>query len=145
MGSAVLAEHDTLRPPRRRDAAKASWRQARAVELALLGRSYDSIAREVGFANRGNAWRTVQKALGDRVVEGVDELRALEVDRLDSLQEAAWPHAMAGDLAAFDVILRIIAARSRLLGLHASPAAGSAPIRTVVLGQDSATRQATEN
>ena len=60
-------------------------RSQKAVELSLDGWSYDYIARGVGLSNRGNAWRTVQKALGDRVVAGVDELRELECDRLDAL------------------------------------------------------------
>jgi hypothetical protein len=144
VGSTALAEHDTPRAPCRRDAASASWRQARAVELALLGRSYDSIALEVGYANRGNAWRTVQKALNERVVEGVDELRALELDRLDSLHEVVWPKAMAGDLAAASVILRIMDKRARLLSLYPSPEANQPPVLMVVQSSAPATMPATE-
>lgn len=40
-----------------------------------------------------------------RVLAGVDELRALELDRLERLHEAAWPRAMAGDLALASLIL----------------------------------------
>jgi hypothetical protein len=144
VGPTALAEHDTLRPPRRRDAARAVWRQARAVELALQGRSYDSIALEVGLANRGNAWRTVQKALNDRVVDGVDQFRALELDRLDRLHEAMWPRAMAGDLAAASVILRIMDKRARLLGLYASAQTTEPQVRAVTQASMPATRQATD-
>ena len=119
MGAAAAAEQDTHRAPRRCDAARASWRQARAVELALAGRSYDQIAHEVGYTNRGNAWRAVQRALRDRVVADVDELREVELARLDALQAAAWPLAEAGDLAAIDSVLRVMDKRARLLGLNA--------------------------
>jgi hypothetical protein len=121
-----------VRPPRRRDAARATWRQARAVELALQGYSYDAIASEIGVSNRGNAWRTVQKALHDRVVTGVDELRAVELDRLDVLQVAAWDRAATGDLAAVLVVLRVMDRRARLLGLYAPHDTNPAPVKTVV-------------
>jgi len=103
---------------RPRDAARAQWRRARAVELALDGKSYDFIAREIGVSSRGNAWRTVQKALNDRVVAGVDELRELECDRLDALQVAVWAKAEQGDLKAIETVLKIMDRRARLLGLY---------------------------
>ena len=40
-----------------------------------------------------------------------------EVSRLNALQAAVWPAAMAGDLQALIVAARIIDARCRLLGL----------------------------
>ena len=40
--------------------ALAKWRRTRCVELALAGHSYDEIALEVGYQNRGTAWRAVR-------------------------------------------------------------------------------------
>ena len=88
--------------------------------MALDGKSYDFIAREIGVSNRGNAWRTVQKALNDRVVAGVDELRELECDRLDALQVAAWAKVEQGDLKAIETVLKIMDRRARLLGLYSA-------------------------
>ena len=96
----------------------ARWRQAKAVELARAGHDYDSIADQVGYSNRGTAWRVVQKALGARVVDGVDELRQVELDRLDRLLKAHWGKALAGDLPSAHVVLRTIEQRTRLLGLE---------------------------
>jgi transposase-like protein len=42
---------------RRRNRPLAAWRKARAVELAIEGRTYGEIATEVGYANRGTAYR----------------------------------------------------------------------------------------
>ena len=114
----------------------AGWRRAKAVELARAGHSYDRIAEVCGFANRGTAWRTVQKALTAQVVTGVDELRELELERLDHLLRAHWGKAMAGNLASSKVILRVIEQRSRLLGLEyvhkgAAPSGPVSIIRTV--------------
>jgi hypothetical protein len=65
----------------------------------------------------------------------VDELRRLEIDRLDVLQAALWPQAMAGDTAAACVVLRIIEQRTRLLGLGREhrPGPGTGQPTTVVV------------
>ena len=100
--------------------ALARWRQCRAVELVLQGAKYDDVARAVGYANRGTAHRAVAKALSERLVDGIDELRALEVARLDALQAALWPQAEAGDTKAATTVTRIIDRRCRLLGLYSA-------------------------
>ena len=46
-------------------------------------------------------------------------MRRLEVDRLDALQAALWPTALAGDTAAATIVLRIIEQRARVLGMGA--------------------------
>lgn len=131
--SACLAE-DTMRRSRRQDAALAHWRQARAVELAISGHDYDTIAREVGYSNRGTAHRTVQKALRQRTVEGVDQLREVEVQRLDALLKAHWEQAIDGDVVAANVVLRVIDQRVRLLGLEwTADATLTGPV-SIVLG-----------
>jgi hypothetical protein len=108
----------TVEQPALRGKALARWRRNAAVSLAAAGHGYDQIAAMVGYANRGTAWRVVQEALRDRVVEQVDELRELERHRLDSLQAAFWEPAMRGDAKAADRVLKIMAQRSRLLGLE---------------------------
>lgn len=97
--------------------AQSKLKRARAVELVAAGKSYDEVAEAVGYSHRGSAHRAVFKALSEREVAGVEELRAVEVARLDALQEALWDQAMAGDASAASAILRVIEQRSRLLGL----------------------------
>ena len=97
--------------------AVAREKRARAVELLIDGHSYEEIARRVGYAHRGSAYKAVSKALDERVAHGVDELRALEVERLDALQAALWESALAGDGRSVMAILRVIECRIRLLGL----------------------------
>jgi hypothetical protein len=112
------------------DKALASWRKCRAVfELALHGKSYDQIAREVGYANRGTAHRVVANALADRLVDGIDELREWEAARLDALQACAWDKAMTGDVRAVNSILKKIDRRCRLFGLYGHGPAATPPLR----------------
>ncbi|MFI1360284.1 hypothetical protein ACH4TV_42885 [Streptomyces sp. NPDC020898] len=67
------------------------------------------------------ACRDVRTALADRRAElndDVDELRALEADRLDRLFFVAYKKAVREqDFAAIDRTLRITERRARLLGL----------------------------
>ena len=96
-------------------------KRVRCVELAAQGMSYDAIAQAVGYTNRGGAYKAVSAALRAQQAPAVDELRALEVERLDALQRAFWDAALEGDLRAVDRVLRVIQARVRLLGLDLSP------------------------
>ncbi|MGH3262871.1 MAG: hypothetical protein ACRDNS_12820, partial [Trebonia sp.] len=61
-------------------------KQAAALSLVRAGRSYDQIAEDLGYANRGSAWRLVQNGLKttvDRLAQGHLEM---ELERLDALQ-----------------------------------------------------------
>jgi hypothetical protein len=97
--------------------AKVLNKQDKAVRLLREGKSYDEIAKILGYANRGSAWRLVQNALRDTVTTDVEEHRAIELHRLDALQHAHWDQACDGDIGAAVVVLRVIEQRSRLLGL----------------------------
>jgi hypothetical protein len=98
--------------------AEASWKAARAVELVREGKTYDQVARAVGYANRGTAHRVVTKALAERLVDGIDDLRSIEVARLDALQAALWPRVEKGEVRAINSVLRLIDRRCRLYGLY---------------------------
>jgi hypothetical protein len=103
---------------RHRNRALAAERRSRAVEMALTGSSYQAIADELGYANRGTVYRLVKNALEDRQVESIDELRRLEVDRLDALQVAIWDDAVGGDVRAVAAAVRILHLRAKILGLY---------------------------
>lgn len=60
-------------------------RDAQACRLRTRGESYDQIARALGFRDRSGARRAVQRALVVTRQEPADELRALELERLDDL------------------------------------------------------------
>jgi hypothetical protein len=102
---------------RHRNRALATSRRVRAVELRAAGLTYEQIAAELGYASRGTVYRIVSEALQAQTVEGVDQLRSVEVERLDTLQHGVWQKAMAGDVHAGSLAVRIIMARCRLLGL----------------------------
>ena len=111
----------TALPPvqgQHRNRALAAARRARAVELRTAGRTYDRIAAELGYANRGTVYRVVAEALKAQTMDAVGELRSLEVERLDHVQLAMWQKAMDGDVPSAIAVVRCIMARCRLLGLE---------------------------
>jgi hypothetical protein len=116
--------------------ALATWRASRSIELMAEGKTYDQIARAVGYANRGTAHRVVAKALSERLTEDVEQLRAVEGARLDALQAGLWEQAVAGDRHAARIVVRIIDQRSRLFGLYDVPPVWSP--KALVMSRDEA-------
>jgi hypothetical protein len=100
-----------------RNRALAAARRAKAVELRTAGLTYDQIAVELGYANRGTIYRVVAEALKAQTAEAIAKLRSLEVERLDHVQLAMWQRAMDGNVPSATAVVRCIMARCRLLGL----------------------------
>lgn len=110
---------------------RARERESQAVQLRIAGVSYEAIAQRLGMTPAG-AYKAVKRALRrviEKTTEDAEELRRLEIGRLDRLLLAVWPLATgrqpgaAGpDLGAVDRALRIIERRCELLGLNAPKA-----------------------
>lgn len=96
---------------------EAATKRARALELRKAGATYDVIATQVGYSNRGNAYRAIQTALKEITAEPAREVITLELERLDAMLLGLWPQARKGNLGAVDRVLRIQERRARLLGL----------------------------
>ena len=92
-------------------------RRTKAVRLAASGMDYTQIAQQLGYHDRSGAFKAISAALRAQQAEAVDELRALEIERLDALQRSCWDAALEGAIPAVDRVLKVIAARVRLLGL----------------------------
>lgn len=93
-------------------------RAARVLELRKTGMSFTRIARATGYTKAG-AYGAFRRALLAIVQEPAEEVRVLEVARLDALLESLWATAIAGDLRAVDRVLAVMTRRASLLGLDA--------------------------
>jgi len=115
---------------RRRD------REEQALALRRTGMSYQRIADQLGVSKQ--AAHGMLKALfaesARELAEDANEVRQLEVERLDVLLEGIWHRAtVEAEEKAIETCLRIMARRSALLGLDAPKrqeltGAGGAPI-----------------
>jgi hypothetical protein len=79
------------------------------------GFSYEEIAKRVGFANKGGAWKAVERAQGDLPAGDPKDL-VLERTRLDMLQRSLMQKALTGDVPAVMAVLKISEHRARLVG-----------------------------
>lgn len=98
---------------------EATERQRQAVELRKAGGSFEEIARQLGYKDPSGAYRAVRTALRKTIQQPADELRQLEVARLDALLVGLWSDARKGDVAKIDRVLKIMQRRADLLGLDA--------------------------
>lgn len=126
-------------------------RDAECARLRAQGHTLQEIADEVGYAQGSSVRLAIQRALILTAQEAGDELRALELQRMDMLLNKAWaamdethPTVSQGRVVmhdgkpvadvqamfgAMDRILRIMERRAKLLGLDA-------PTRHTVLSVD---------
>lgn len=116
-------------------------RRSEAIKMRRDGVRYEDIAAALGYNSRGAAVQDVQRALATMVSEPAEELRALELQRLDAMWQAALEvlvreHITVSNgkvvtlngepikddgpvLNAIDRLLRIQERRAKLLGLDA--------------------------
>lgn len=110
----------------------------KAYQLRLAGKDWETVAKETGYKDGYVAQVDVRKYI-QRAAMIVDQTNKLEVigielDRLDSLQEAVWDDAMGGDTKAVDSVLRVMGHRAKLLGLDIVAQSGTAlTSRTIVI------------
>lgn len=93
--------------------------QLKALELRKAGVSYQRIAETLGYKDSSGAWRAVKAALKKTLQEPADELRTLEIERLDAMLSAIWASVKQGQYGAQDRALKIMERRAKLLGLDA--------------------------
>lgn len=108
--------------PRRLSAVE---RQADALELRKAGVTLAAIAERLGYRGPSSADSAIRAALKKTLQPPADEVRELEIERLDALLLALWPQARQGNQGAIDRVIKIMERRARLLGLDA-------PVRTDV-------------
>lgn len=90
-----------------------------AVELRAAGLTFGQIATQLGYPSEGNAWRAVMKVLKNSAPESTDQVRQMEVRRLDAMFRPLYVQALRGDRLAVDRCLKIMERRAGLLGLDA--------------------------
>lgn len=95
-----------------------------ALALRLQGLTYDEIGQRLQVSH-GTAYRHVSMELANTrstAAETAQELREVELQRLDRLLAVVGPMAESGDLQAVDRVLRIQERRAAYLGLDAPKA-----------------------
>lgn len=118
--SSELVLTDPFEIPDHPEQVPAAPKAVLAFELRKAGADYDTIADRLGYKDG----RSARAAILQRIrkyyaanTEAVEEIMALEMERLDHLQLVCWRMAKDGDLSAVDRILKIMERRAKLLGI----------------------------
>lgn len=115
----------------------AAARAAAALKLALDGHEWKTVAQLSGYASAGAAWNAVQRELQRTIQPIADEVRQMELARLDALwriqfAKACDPSNKSSDWAV-DRCLAIMERRARYLGLDAKADASAIAAAQVVI------------
>lgn len=121
-----------------KDDVVAREREEKALALRKAGMTYQDISVQCGYKTREGARQAVRRSM-ERLTavcdEQAEEMRAIEVERLDAMLLGLWARAARGDEAAVDRVLKIQARRAALLGLdaptkqeHAGPGGAAIPV-----------------
>ena len=98
--------------------ALALSRELATLQLRLAGHSYGEIALHMGMS-KGGAYKAVKRALAKTLQEPADDVRQIELARLDALLMAHWQLALAGIKDSTELVLKIMGRRARMMGLDA--------------------------
>ena len=95
--------------------------ERRAVAARQRGATFEEIALELGLANRSVAYKLVRRGLTRWMHESDEELRALELERSETIIARLWPaiDREVPDLDALGMFLRVADYRAKLAGLYA--------------------------
>lgn len=106
-------------------------RMNQALSLRKAGATLDAISKACGYGSRSSAHKAIRRAMNELPRENAEDLRQLELERLDELMLAHWRNAKV-DVQAGHLVLKIIAQRCTLLGLNIDPSVSEAR-NTVVI------------
>lgn len=95
----------------------AAVRAGKALSMRQLGYTYARIAEQCGYKDRGAAFHAVQRELKRTITPVAEDVRELELTRLDQLLTVFYAKALKGDGWAMDRVLRIMERRTAYLGL----------------------------
>lgn len=98
----------------------AAARARNALRMRQLGYTYERIAEQCGYHDRSVAYNAVQRVLKRDIGPLAEDVRGLELSRLDQLLTVYFAKAMKGEDRALHGVLRIMERRSAFLGLDAA-------------------------
>lgn len=98
---------------------EANQKAADAMTLRIAGATYQQIADKLNYADPSGAQKAVERAMQRTIQEPADQLRQLELERLDKLWLGIYPKASQGEPVLVDRAIKIMDHRAKLLGLYA--------------------------
>jgi len=93
-------------------------KESRAVSLYGEGGSYEEISEQLGYANRGSAWKAVDRGLRAQRDLRADEYLQIQICRYEAVLATWWEKATTGhDGKAANIVLRTLERLDKVLRL----------------------------
>jgi len=92
-------------------------REAEVLRLRRRGLTFDLIAQELNYSHASGAHKAYVNACKRIIRSDVDEIRSVEMDRLDIAQAAVWNGVLRGETPSVMALVKIMERRAKLLGL----------------------------
>jgi len=128
------------------ESAAARVLAAEAMKLRMQGLTFDEIAAKCGYSSRQRAHEAVSKALKEITREPAEELRTLELERLDAMFTTHFDRARKGSVDSLGAALRIMERRAKLMGIDQAkapdPEDGPTPVQVVLHVKNARVRNA---
>jgi DNA-binding transcriptional MerR regulator len=128
------------------ETAAARERAAKAMDLRKQGFTFDEIAVALGYTSRQRAHEAVMRMLKEIIREPAEELRTLELERLDAMFVVHFAKASKGSVDSLGAALRIMERRAKLMGIDQAKPAGDddapLPVKVDVLVKNARVRHA---
>jgi len=108
-------------------------RKEKALLFRIGGKTFAEIGAALGISPQA-AYKLVANALDDisqKTAENAEQLRRLEIERLDFMRNAIWGAVIKGDVVAVDRGIKISKRISELMGLDA-------PVKTDITSDNKA-------
>lgn len=99
-------------------AAEAREVENQALELRKRGYNYRQVAKALSISV-GTAHKYIQRAIDRIPAENAEQVRNLELERIDKMLTGVWERATKGDTKAILATVRLMERRARYLGLDA--------------------------
>lgn len=99
----------------------AAERREKALEARKAGFTYQAIGDSLGISRQA-AHKSVMEALriiNDKIAEAAEEVRTIELERVDALFKIAYQQALKGRRGAIADCIRLMDRRAKYLGLDA--------------------------
>lgn len=114
-------DHPNTRESNKRSPVDKAHRRSMIINMRASGMTLEQIAEHMGISTP-TVSRILKAALNrdaERDAQRVEQLRELELMRLDTLQTSLWARAIKGDVQAHDRVMKIMDRRAKLVGLDA--------------------------
>ena len=94
-------------------------KERKVVELRQMGVTYETIAKEVGYASPSGAFHAYERALARYPKETIERKRDIAEARIERLLASIWTKALRGEIPAIMAVNKLLERQAKLIGLDA--------------------------